>query len=1213
MTGPGSVYLGRRLLLGMAAIFASCLLLIEVLNHVSTRDGGFASAERGNYYLWTFGPVFVLSMVAAFWGQVESQVQHSMPWLELKKGYKPADRNLLVNYVTPWSVVSLFKSLLAGHFPVSAAVMAGLLLKILIVVSTGLFVLQEEVVTSPIQARMVDRFSFVMAEDVQKNPVDPGFAFVAINEAQAALPPGVTSQYASSSFFPDVAGLPSNTLLSANVPVFAVEQNCTEFSWELNKVTAEREGFKLADIMAPNEVALLSPFVLLNGDDLDITSLPESNKLHYLNKTKLLDTSWENRQNLHIFTSIVRDLPGDTSSISALLCGFNYSITRRQVTTTLRDGSGGDVISISDDIIEYENLGISPSELMYYIIYDSLYNLREFYFPDLNTENWMTRFMNFSTPQPSWEAFTNTTLLSASFQHAFSELAMLVAKYWRTEAAPKGQLVTAIATTNRPRLVVSPVALRIADALLGLLIILALFLSFSKLDRLGRHRGSLMQTAEILARSSRLAEILSASKFQGMRELEASLRGYLFSSKCGGYTTIRVQEHAVGYENDKRGATELPETPGLWVPAAATTSFRATIVVITVAIFAALDAVYQRSRRDNGLAEVSLDGYTRYAWLFLPTLIMSSIGLSYQAMDSASRTLHPYLTLSRQRHPHLTLSQHRKDTVNAMEANHRAHISVVELVHALSRRAFGLSVIVLTSILGTLITVASSGLYTTQEVVVTQSFRAAASTWIDVGEFTATLPEPALKIQYDTSELGPPLDDVFSQAIQYQNMSYPVGTYQGFAFATVDLDSPGVRAQIPGSSGKLTARVPAVRGRVNCSVHEERALERNSTGSGTLSFNITMRQGCSRDHPGLDPTLGLDMPTPFGSFGFRPGPFGYMVWQLIRPGTNNSAGSFFLPRADRVCDDDNGAYHVFFVYGDLLENGDSKDVVILHCMPYMEAVDVEATFLLPSFEVDTTRPVMMPGSPNRTIAPDPSFDGLLPNRTIATNTSFSNLLPHPWPAPNNSIPLEVFRPRFKLATELDLPPFRELIQPNNTNLMINSINALSGELFAQTLNAKLRRPFPATNPAAFAVGPRPFAMEGRVEATKLVLVQSELSTRLLEVLLLLMAVCAVVSFWLDGMGERVRVLPVDPGSVAARMALLGGSELVERLQRGQEVEGERFGMGWWGDGEGKRYGIDVLSEASSCTGMPRPGRMERHLASTSRPWRRTPSDISAFG
>jgi hypothetical protein len=106
-------------------------------------------------------------------------------------------------------VVSLFRSLSAGHFPVAAAVLAGLLLKVLIVLSTGLFVLQEEALTSPIQVRMVDRFNFAMAEDVQKNPVDPGFAFVAINEAQAALPPGVTSQYAASSFFPDIAGEPT--------------------------------------------------------------------------------------------------------------------------------------------------------------------------------------------------------------------------------------------------------------------------------------------------------------------------------------------------------------------------------------------------------------------------------------------------------------------------------------------------------------------------------------------------------------------------------------------------------------------------------------------------------------------------------------------------------------------------------------------------------------------------------------------------------------------------------------------------------------------------------------------------------------------------------------------------------------------------------------------------------------------------------------------
>jgi len=99
------------------------------------------------------------------------------------------------------------------------------------------------------------------------------------------------------------------------------------------------------------------------------------------------------------------------------------------------------------------------------------------------------------------------------------------------------------------------------------------------------------------------------------------------------------------------------------------------------------------------------------------------------------------------------------------------------------------------------------------------------------------------------------------------------------------------------------------------------------------------------------------------------------------------------------------------------------------------------------------------------------------------------------------------------------------------------------------------------------------------------LVQSELSTRLLEGLLAALVLCSGLSWWLVGRGgrgiKRGEILPLDPGSVAAKMALLAGSELVERLGREgrRGLEGEKLYLGWWEDSDGrggKRYGIDVL-------------------------------------
>jgi len=107
-TRHGSIYLRRAFLIGMALLFAAFFVLVEVLNYFSNRYQGFVDTEQSKHYLWRFGPTLVLSLVAALWGQLEYQVQNAMPWMELRRRPMPAERNFLLNYRSPWSIISLF-------------------------------------------------------------------------------------------------------------------------------------------------------------------------------------------------------------------------------------------------------------------------------------------------------------------------------------------------------------------------------------------------------------------------------------------------------------------------------------------------------------------------------------------------------------------------------------------------------------------------------------------------------------------------------------------------------------------------------------------------------------------------------------------------------------------------------------------------------------------------------------------------------------------------------------------------------------------------------------------------------------------------------------------------------------------------------------------------------------------------------------------------
>src|SRR6266513_1534694 len=85
----------------------------------------------------------VLTLLAALWGQVEFRAKQLMPWKIMSTGPAPAKDTLFLDYISPWNVVALGSSLRAFHFPVVLAIGGSLLIKLLIVVSTGLFMLQS--------------------------------------------------------------------------------------------------------------------------------------------------------------------------------------------------------------------------------------------------------------------------------------------------------------------------------------------------------------------------------------------------------------------------------------------------------------------------------------------------------------------------------------------------------------------------------------------------------------------------------------------------------------------------------------------------------------------------------------------------------------------------------------------------------------------------------------------------------------------------------------------------------------------------------------------------------------------------------------------------------------------------------------------------------------------------------------------------------------
>jgi hypothetical protein len=123
-------------LVAISVLFAVFIVAMEILALFSRRNNGFPVPSIPP--LWTYIPVALVFIQAAFWAQMEYRTKCLTPWRVLADGPSSASRSLLLDYISPWNIVSFLSSLASRHYGVSLAVFGSFVLKMLIISSTGL-------------------------------------------------------------------------------------------------------------------------------------------------------------------------------------------------------------------------------------------------------------------------------------------------------------------------------------------------------------------------------------------------------------------------------------------------------------------------------------------------------------------------------------------------------------------------------------------------------------------------------------------------------------------------------------------------------------------------------------------------------------------------------------------------------------------------------------------------------------------------------------------------------------------------------------------------------------------------------------------------------------------------------------------------------------------------------------------------------------------
>ncbi|KAK4208248.1 hypothetical protein QBC37DRAFT_379291 [Rhypophila decipiens] len=1192
----GQKALDIHLLLGLSLfvlVLAAMAGGLEVLKHFSDAQQGLAFVSQDQHFLWKYGPTFVLTIAAACWSRVKYHETQLLPWKLLSRGPETAGNSLLLNHHTPLNIISLVRSARARHFSVSLAIMGDISLRVLIVISTGLFNPELRYFPKDTAVSLLDQFNLTRLTD-ELSIVDPAISIWAETQKNLQAPSWVTAQGGAVQSFVATEGPAVN--ITANVSVFEVDQDCHIFSWQPPYGAAGLA--KVSDIAPPGDLEILSR--------LCSASLENSpNHVMSITAFESCPNLTERRDSRGIFVTFFFGFD-QAAEISSLLCTQSYHIRTREVTTEWATVSPGNVLSVSNQAFDETPIGL-PDINVTKIILGTVGQAfdEENVFGLLDTRWW--QLMNYTGrwgtcnrhDDSGFELWTrNTTYLSEILRQTFANVASRIIKVGRVNSSHRPHRATMAFEVMR--LMVEERPLRIMEALLALLALITIALMAIQHRFYSKYNSSLISIALTLSHSQSLAELLTARGRHSIKSLKADMQGFLFHLSSDGEILVEKTTSKASLPKSHGNKETNKDDAKTWRrPFSLRLPFVCIIIALSAAIIAALESTYQHSRTYNGIADVSMKGNMNVDWWrYLTTALLVLVGLAYGSISFSLRTIHPYQELRKQ----------RPGNAYAMRLDPFAKCSLFLLPRLVKLGLYPLSAAVLILFLSPLLPVVSSGLFTVQKSIVTRSIQLDVDGWVDLEDRAS---QPLTKNATSAAL-------IINEAIQYNNLSFPPWTYDEFVFASID---PGqLKNLLPlGSHITAQARLPAIRAQPNCTVLDDgyaRPYDTFKQGNFTIRaypppgcrpppLPILSKSSSASSSPSEDASLVLSTnatapttntflhPLNSSSFGFLAIP----QWHV--PGRDKATMNPFkekeeyIPTTPTTICNDGGLQHVFLVYG-VGTVAQLDNFTVLHCMPYVEALYVDT-----NLSIDTT-PAEPPYVTVNINDCNPDDGEPSPPREVPGSARPFSSTPYAIEFPpmrdnsqrgqdhiydDGKIKLQPSSSShdwffLALSTAYQGIPESKLAAADNTPLMLERIRHLYAQLAAQYINSEYRSTYHSTSATsttskettAAGGSEGKFVMTPTIQAKTMVsgdltcrLVQNLESTRILESLLLLLMICGLIILWTSLQKKADVLLPLDPSSVAARMSLLAGSKLVERLKISQDRDGpqEREEVDLW--------------------------------------------------
>ncbi len=441
--------------------------------------------------------------------------------------------------------------------------------------------------------------------------------------------------------------------------------------------------------------------------------------------------------------------------------------------------------------------------------------------------------MNASDPRRTYQDWMDTNFLIDSARKAYQRVAVQVAL--------EQYLTTANDTTHgtttwvENRLVLRPLSFYLSVAILAVLIgIAALLCLYHPAGLVPHDPGSILGLASIVAPSSKLQHILEDTG----RSAAATETKLSYSNQF---------QSGIAYNEDKSRFQIVSSGPSVseavtepkqrwWQPFPFTLTGKIITLLSPVIGIVVLEVLYQTSHRDHGIADVPTDPYVHYTWVYLPALMVWAINTCFKNVYSNKTIVQPYYVLR----------YRSQEASHAMQSNFMSNSPLLNIWVGIRKRYITIILSAIAVLLGGILPVVVSGLYTPKIMAHTSTVQPVQQSWFNA---TQSFYAP-MKIIPRPHPINPPQNRMpLADWILYNNFSYPKWTYSSYALSAIDFDKNALSSMNMSHSTIIT-NVPAVRGRTNCTIVREsdihlpgfQALQ--AKWPGINSFGPPMPESC---------------------------------------------------------------------------------------------------------------------------------------------------------------------------------------------------------------------------------------------------------------------------------------------------------------------------------------------------------------------------------